>query len=103
MQLARMVLMKRHAASLAHSSRKMDRVFGRGERIRTSGPCLPKTVLYQAELLPDRRRFRWAIPLGRPQPIEVAFRAGKRWMRFFCSYNNPAARKLNRSFRASIT
>src|SRR3546814_258709 len=27
---------------------------GRGERIRTSGPCLPKTVLYQAELLPDR-------------------------------------------------
>ena len=26
---------------------------GRGERIRTSGPCLPKTVLYQAELLPD--------------------------------------------------
>ena len=28
---------------------------GRGERIRTSGPCLPKTVLYQAELLPDRR------------------------------------------------
>ena len=34
---------------------------GRGERIRTSGPCLPKTVLYQAELLPDRSgvsRFR---------------------------------------------
>src|SRR5688572_3324853 len=29
-------------------------VHGRGERIRTSGPCLPKTVLYQAELLPDR-------------------------------------------------
>ena len=29
---------------------------GRGERIRTSGPCLPKTVLYQAELLPDRTR-----------------------------------------------
>ena len=30
------------------------RLSGRGERIRTSGPCLPKTVLYQAELLPDR-------------------------------------------------
>jgi hypothetical protein len=30
------------------------RINGRGERIRTSGPCLPKTVLYQAELLPDR-------------------------------------------------
>ena len=27
---------------------------GRGERIRTSGPCLPKTVLYQAELHSDR-------------------------------------------------
>ena len=26
---------------------------GRGERIRTSGPCLPKTVLYQAELPPE--------------------------------------------------
>jgi hypothetical protein len=31
-----------------------DRNVGRGERIRTSGPRLPKTVLYQAELLPDR-------------------------------------------------
>ncbi len=28
---------------------------GRGERIRTSGPRLPKTVLYQAELLPGAR------------------------------------------------
>jgi hypothetical protein len=27
---------------------------GRSERIRTSGPCLPKTVLYQAELHSDR-------------------------------------------------
>ena len=26
---------------------------GRGEGIRTSGPCLPKAVLYQAELHPD--------------------------------------------------
>ena len=32
----------------------MFELIGRGERIRTSGPCLPKTVLYQAELLPDR-------------------------------------------------
>jgi poly(3-hydroxybutyrate) depolymerase len=29
---------------------------GRGERIRTSGPCLPKAVLYRAELLPDTVR-----------------------------------------------
>jgi hypothetical protein len=28
-------------------------IIGRGERIRTSGPCLPKAVLYQAELHPD--------------------------------------------------
>ena len=28
--------------------------FGRSERIRTSDPCLPKTVLYQAELHSDR-------------------------------------------------
>jgi hypothetical protein len=27
---------------------------GRSERIRTSGPCLPKAVLYQAELHSDR-------------------------------------------------
>ena len=26
---------------------------GRSERIRTSGPCLPKAVLYQAELHSD--------------------------------------------------
>ena len=45
------------------------KIFGRGERIRTSGPCLPKTVLYQAELLPDRAeilRFR----RGRARSIE---------------------------------
>ncbi len=29
---------------------------GRSERIRTSGPRLPKTVLYQAELHSDTRR-----------------------------------------------
>mgnify|MGYP007079334872 CR=1 FL=1 len=27
---------------------------GRSEWIRTTGPCLPKTVLYQAELHSDR-------------------------------------------------
>ena len=40
---------------------------GRGERIRTSGPCLPKTVLYQAELLPDR----YARPFRRPAGLGV--------------------------------
>ena len=30
---------------------------GRSGWIRTSGPCLPKTVLYQAELHSDLRRF----------------------------------------------
>ena len=28
-------------------------IFGRGKRIRTSGPCVPNAVLYQAELFPD--------------------------------------------------
>ena len=39
---------------------------GRGERIRTFDPCLPKTVLYQAELHPDglvARRLAVASPL----------------------------------------
>ena len=29
------------------------RILGRGKRIRTSGPCVPNAVLYQAELFPD--------------------------------------------------
>ncbi len=33
-----------------------NRDVGRGERIRTSGPCLPKAVLYQAELHPETGR-----------------------------------------------
>ena len=46
-------------------ARKFTLVNGRGERIRTSGPCLPKTVLYQAELLPDRNpRMRSMIAAG---------------------------------------
>ena len=32
-----------------HRARKA----GRGKRTRTSGPCLPKAVLYRAELFPD--------------------------------------------------
>src|SRR5206468_6862944 len=44
------------------------RISGRGERIRTSGPCLPKTVLYQAELLPDRNpRASWSRREPRPR------------------------------------
>jgi hypothetical protein len=30
---------------------------GRGKRIRTSGPCVPNAVLYQAELFPDAFAF----------------------------------------------
>ena len=37
---------------------------GRSERIRTSGPCVPNTVLYQAELHSDDRER--AIPLSGP-------------------------------------
>ncbi len=36
---------------------------GRRERIRTSGPCLPKAVLYQAELLSVRREAR-VLPIS---------------------------------------
>ena len=43
---------------------------GRGERIRTSGPCLPKTVLYQAELLPDGAPSN--VPWGRVGPAGQA-------------------------------
>src|SRR3974390_2853931 len=32
----------------------LDKITGRSERIRTSGPCVPNTVLYQAELHSDR-------------------------------------------------
>jgi hypothetical protein len=32
--------------------------FGRGSRIRTCGPLLPKQVLYQAELCPDTLYFK---------------------------------------------
>ena len=44
---------------------------GRGERIRTSGPCLPKTVLYQAELLPDRSARRPGSPRRQGGPLDV--------------------------------
>ena len=36
-----------------HSSLIRNDIFGRGKRIRTSGPCVPNAVLYQAELFPD--------------------------------------------------
>ncbi len=46
-----------------------------GKRIRTSGPCLPKTVLYQAELFPDRDRHI-AAPASQALPYSDGFR---RW------------------------
>jgi hypothetical protein len=41
----------------ATRQRKRQQV-GRGSRIRTCGPLLPKQVLYQAELCPDIRRIK---------------------------------------------
>src|SRR5579872_5144900 len=39
---------------------------GRSERIRTSGPCVPNTVLYQAELHSGRgARIALAAPAGK--------------------------------------
>src|SRR5690606_25962610 len=62
--------------SIERSVFKYLRLIGRGERIRTSGPCLPKTVLYQAELLPDRRS-RADPGRGRGGPIGAGSWAGK--------------------------
>jgi hypothetical protein len=50
---------------------------GRGKRIRTSGPCLPKTVLYQAELFPDRCSFGRATD-RQAEDIKAAFVTFKR-------------------------
>ena len=36
-------------------------IIDRGERIRTSGPCLPKAVLYQAELHPVVIGIVWRL------------------------------------------
>ena len=42
-------------------------LIGRSERIRTSGPCLPKTVLYQAELHSDAGRQSYSGKLSQDQ------------------------------------
>lgn len=39
---------------------RLRELFGRGKRIRTSGPCVPNTVLYQAELFPDQIPTSWS-------------------------------------------
>ncbi len=57
-------------------------LIGRGKRIRTSGPCLPKTVLYQAELFPDRC-WTPAGAQGRSGPIVGDPRGGKPFPCFF--------------------
>ena len=48
------------------------KIIGRGKRIRTSGPCLPKTVLYQAELFPDRASPKGAA--GQERAYKQGFR-----------------------------
>ena len=45
------------------TTKRIDRQNGRSERIRTSGPCVPNTVLYQAELHSDTRN-RAVSPVG---------------------------------------
>ena len=44
-----------------HSSLIRNIIYGRGKRIRTSGPCVPNAVLYQAELFPDAFTTRSAM------------------------------------------
>lgn len=40
-------------AQVTESLGRFPGMSGRGKRIRTSGPCVPNAVLYQAELFPD--------------------------------------------------
>ena len=58
---------------------------GRGKRIRTSGPCLPKTVLYQAELFPDQKRIGSFPTVSAGQ--ERAYKDGYRgWQPCKCNF-----------------
>ena len=56
---------------------------GQEERIRTSGPRLPKTVLYQAELLPDSDTRSTLASCGRRARIGVDSEGGKRAIRSY--------------------
>lgn len=47
-------------------------IFGRGERIRTSGLYVPNVALYQAKLHPDR----WAIRYHMPKQKRNSSKAG---------------------------
>ena len=72
-----------HASFTNNFSEVIDFI-GRSERIRTSGPCVPNTVLYQAELHSDRapgysRRpptgqdvFSITAPIGHPDHCAAA-------------------------------
>ena len=50
---------------------------GRSERIRTSGPCVPNTVLYQAELHSDAGSYG-VTPAQGARYIQSGFGARKR-------------------------
>src|SRR5215831_4865466 len=53
---------------------------GRGERIRTSDPLLPKQMLYQAELRPDRAPRNGAIRDDRPRAECAGGPIFRRWL-----------------------
>jgi hypothetical protein len=44
---------------------------GRGSRIRTCGPLLPKQVLYQAELCPDVSKINELLGFACPLALAV--------------------------------
>ena len=76
---------------------------GRGERIRTSGPCLPKTVLYQAELLPDRAPGRMTVRCRASGLLAVGLGMRKRRgsaARAFLANRSMPDELLARGFRA---
>ncbi len=46
--------LEKHEDCLGHGAQRANEIIGRSGEIRTHDPCLPKTVLYQAELHSDR-------------------------------------------------
>ena len=82
---------------------KAQGIFGRGERIRTSGPCLPKTVLCQAELLPDRTGRPSASVEARRGPVAAVAQAYKVGPRRVHEFNSINARRAVSSTEANFS
>ena len=80
---------------------------GRSERIRTSGPCLPKAVLYQAELHSDAMRVTPSTlashVVGTDAGAEAADESNQRWGNSRCFDALRAARGTDQQFQQDCT